>query len=281
MKIGKYNIKIVHSGYFALDGGAMFGIVPQTLWKKLIEPDELNRIPLAARNLLLDDGTKKILIDTGMGNKWNEKDIKIYKIDNSEFSLSNSLEKLFIKKEEITDVFLTHLHFDHTGGSTEIIEDKIVPTFPNAIYHVQKINFEWAMNSDAKDNVSYMKENFEPLANEGILNLVEGNKNYNDQISFEVVNGHTFGHQMIKISDGVNTLLYLGDLIPTSAHLNYPYIMGYDLQPLITLEEKRKYIPKAVEEDWLLFFEHDPKIAAAKISFGEKGIIIREKFENF
>lgn len=281
MKIGKYNIKIVHSGFFALDGGAMFGIIPQTLWKKLIQPDEFNRIPLAARNLLLDDGNKKILIDTGMGNKWNEKNRKIYKLDNSEFSLLESLKKLFINKEDITDVFLTHLHFDHTGGSTQTINNNLVPTFPNAIYHVQKKNFEWAMNTDAKDNVSYMKENFEPLAKEGILNLVEGNKNYNDQISFEVVNGHTFGHQMIKISDGINTLLYLGDLIPTSAHINYPYIMGYDLQPLITLEEKRKYIPKAIEEDWLLFFEHDPKIASAKISFGEKGIIIRESFENF
>lgn len=280
MKIGKYNIQIVHSGYFALDGGAMFGIVPKTLWNRLIPSDDENRIPLATRNLLLDDGNKKILIDTGMGDKWDEKNKKIYKIDYTEKSLSNSLKELFINKDEITDVFLTHLHFDHTGGSTEIINDKLVPTFPNAIYHVQKKNYEWALNPDAKDKVSYMKENFEPLAKEGILNLIEGNKNYNDVISFDVINGHTFGQQMIKVSDGINTLLYLADLIPTSAHINYHYIMGYDLQPLITLEEKKYYIKKAVEEDWYLFFEHDPKIAAAKISFDEKGIIIRERFEN-
>ena len=169
MKIGKYSIHIIESGYFGLDGGAMFGIVPKPLWAKTNPPDKENRIKLATSNLLLVSDSKKILVDTGMGNKWNDKNKEIYAVDQQSFSLDQSLSKLNIKPADITDVILTHLHFDHPGGSTEINNGRLVPAFPNAEYYVQKQNYEWAVNPSERDKGSYIKENFDPLKEAGVL----------------------------------------------------------------------------------------------------------------
>ncbi len=279
MKIGKYKLRVINSGYFALDGGAMFGIIPKPLWSKNNTADEVNRIKLATRLLLLESESRKILIDTGMGDKWDEKSKNIYSIDQSENSLIQSLLSVGIKIEDITDVILTHLHFDHAGGTTIIKDGKLVPTFPNAVYHVQKKNFEWALNPTDRDKGSYIKDNFEPLAKEGILKLIDGQNQFDDEIHFVIVNGHTFSQQLIKISDSSNTLLYCCDLFPTFSHIHLPYIMGYDLQPLITLEEKKHILRKAVDENWKLFFEHDPEFAYATVKYSEKGIVINEIFE--
>ena len=173
MQIGKYKLKAILSGYIGLDGGAMFGIIPKPLWEKTNPPDELNRVTLSTRNLLLISDDKKILIDTGMGNKWDEKSKNIYRIDPT-LELERALELNGIKPDEISDVILTHLHFDHTGGSTKYDKGKLVPAFPNANYFVQKKNFEWAMNPSDRDKGSYIKENFEPLVKEGVLHLVDG-----------------------------------------------------------------------------------------------------------
>lgn len=271
MKIGKYELLTVQSGYIGLDGGAMFGIIPKPLWEKTNPADEVNRVTLATRNLLLVSDSKRILIDTGMGDKWDDKSRNIFRIDEN-LSLEKTLTQKGYSFDDITDVILTHLHFDHTGGSTKIVDGKIVPSFPNAVYHVQKQNFDWALNPSDRDRGSYLKENFEPLAKEGVLNLLTTTQ-FDDKISFEIINGHTFGQQMIKISDGSNTVLYCADLLPFVSHIRLPYIMAYDLQPLVTLAEKKKYLKQALDENWILYFGHDPEYAAVTLKHSDKGIV--------
>ena len=276
MKIGKYKLHIIESGYFRLDGGAMFGIIPKPLWDKTNPADEKNRVTLSTRCLLLISDSRKILVDTGMGTKWDEKSKEIYNIEQSENDLINSLSKLSVTSDEITDVFLTHLHFDHAGFSTRYDNGKIVPTFPNAKYFVQKKNFDWGMNPSDRDRGSYIKENFEPLAKEGLLNFLdEKTKHFDDELEIVLANGHTFGQQFLKISDTSNTFFFCGDLIPFASHVHLPFIMAYDLQPLITLQEKKEILITAVEEDWTLIFEHDPEIPFSKVIKTEKGFKLK------
>lgn len=280
MQIGKYKLSIIESGFFRLDGGAMFGIVPKALWQRTNPADEVNRIKLSTRHLILESNSKKIIIDTGMGEKWDEKEKNIYAVKEN-FSMHSALNTIGLNPEDITDVILTHLHFDHTGGSTIRVKDKLEPAFPNAKYHVQKQNFEWAINPSDRDKGSYIKENFQPLFEEGVLNLIEGDSNFDDEIKFMVINGHTFGQQMVKISDGTQTFLFCADLIPTYGHIPLPYIMGYDLQPLVTLEEKKKILNQVVDEDWKLFFGHDPEVAFATVKKHGEGYKVDTTFKSF
>jgi glyoxylase-like metal-dependent hydrolase (beta-lactamase superfamily II) len=280
MIIGKYSLKIIQSGFFALDGGAMFGIIPKVLWQNSNPPDSENRVKLATRHLLLESDSKKILIDTGMGDKWDEKLKNIYAVS-EKINMESALAEHNLKPEDITDVILTHLHFDHTGGSTKNDNGRIIPTFPNAKYYVQKQNFDWAVNPSERDKGSYIKDNFYPLYEEGVLEFTIGNAQFDDEIKMIVINGHTFGQQMVKISDSANTLLFCSDLIPFVSHIPIPYIMGYDIQPLITVEEKKKYLQKAVDENWKLFFGHDPETAMVTLKNTEKGIRADEKFNDF
>jgi len=280
MQIGKYKLKTVVSGKIGLDGGAMFGIIPKPLWEKSNPADEQNRVTLATRNLLLISDDKKILIDTGMGNKWDDKSKNIYRIDPG-LDLEKTFELNGIKPADITDVILTHLHFDHTGGSTKIENGKIIPSFPNARYFVQKKNFEWGMNPSDRDKGSYIKENFKPLAEAGVMNFIDGEQEFDENISFKVINGHTIAQQMIKISDSSNTLLYCCDLIPFVSQIRIPYIMGYDIQPLVTVEEKKKYLKLAADENWMLYFCHDPEYALATVKHSEKGIVQDEVIKDF
>ncbi len=279
MQIGKYELHIIDSGTFALDGGAMFGIIPKPLWEKTNPPDEANRIKLSTRNLLLISGNKKILVDTGMGSDWDKKSRDIYKIYQEENSIENSLSSLNLTKDSITDVILTHLHFDHTGGSVNIADGKLIPAFPNAKYYVQEQNYNWAMNPSDRDKGSYIKEKFYPLMEHGVLYFLNGANNFDDEIEFIVVNGHTFGQQLLKISDSSKTILYCADLFPTTSHIRIPYVMGYDIQPLETVKEKKLLLPRIVEENWRLFFEHDPFCPIATIKNGDKGFILDEKYE--
>lgn len=280
MQVGKYKLKTILSGYISLDGGAMFGIIPKPLWEKTNPADEQNRVTLSTRNLLLISGDKKILIDTGMGNKWDERSKKIYNI-NASLSLESALEQKGIRPDQITDVLLTHLHFDHTGGSTKLEDGKIIPAFPNAKYHIQKKNFEWAINSSDRDKGSYIKENFEPLYKEGVLNFIDGETNFDENISFKIINGHTFAQQMILISDSVSNVLYCCDLMPFVSQIRIPYIMGYDLQPLVTVQEKKKYLKLAADQNWFLYFGHDPDFALATVKHSEKGIVQDKLFRDF
>lgn len=280
MQIGKYKLSVVESATIGLDGGAMFGVVPKPLWEKTNPPDESNRVTLATRCLLLQSEDKTILIDTGTGDNWDPKFEKIYRINYSHASLLDSLAQHGVNREDVTDVILTHLHFDHTGGSVIFDGDKILPAFPNAKYHVQQKQFEWALNPSDRDRASFVANRFMPLMDEGILNLIDGPSQFDDQIEFLVVNGHTLGQQLVKIADSSRTLLYTADLFAFSAHVPVPYLMGYDLQPLETVKEKKYILPMAVEENWMLYFEHDPFIPAATVTQTDKGFSLKEKFES-
>ncbi|MEP7146793.1 MAG: MBL fold metallo-hydrolase [bacterium] len=280
MQIGEYKLYPVQTGLFKLDGGAMFGVVPKNLWQKTNPSDEQNRIDMCTRALFLDNGKRKILIDTGIGYKLSEKINKIYDVDFSEYTLEKSLKQLNLGKEDITDVVLTHLHFDHAGGSTYYdAERNLKPSFPNAVYHVQRKQYEWALNPSERDRASFFPENYKPLENNKVLNLINGEFKLDEAISLLPVNGHTSHMQLIKISDGENTLLYTADLIPTAGHVPAAYIMGYDLFPLTTLEEKHKYLKDISDNNWTVFFEHDPHNECAKLGYNEKGFFISDRLK--
>lgn len=279
MKIGDYNLHSVQTGLFKLDGGAMFGVVPKNLWTKTNPSDEMNRIDMCTRALLFDNGKRKILVDTGIGYKLAEKINKIYDVDFSKYTLEKSLNDIGLTREDITDVLLTHLHFDHAGGNTYYDEEhQLQIAFPNATYHVQKKHYEWALNPTERDKASFFPENYKILEDKKVLKFYDGEEKFDDIITLCPVDGHTAHMQLIKASDGETTLFYLADLIPTAGHVPLAYIMGYDLFPLTTLEEKRKYLKNISEENWTVFFEHDPYNEAAKIGLGDKGYFVKERF---
>lgn len=277
MKIGKYKLSPVVTGNISLDGGAMFGVVPKALWERSNPADDKNRINLSTRLLLLQSDSRNILVDTGIGKGWDDKFSRIYNVRNN--SVQDELAKYNINADDISDVILTHLHFDHTGGSVIKENDKILPAFPNAKYHVQEEQYKWALEASDKDKASYIHDRFVPLFNEGILNLLKGEDKIDDEISLIVINGHTFSQQLVKVSDGNETLLYCGDLIPTASHVPLPYVMAYDLQPMVTMEEKKKILHQALEENWKLFFEHDPEITAATVTQSMHGFGVNDVFE--
>ncbi len=279
MQIGKYKLHTIESGNLLLDGGAMYGVIPKPLWERSSPADEKNRIQLKTRHMLLVSDSKKILIDTGSGKNWNEKFEKIYGIDYSQHDMFPALAKVGVKPDEITDVILTHLHFDHIGGAVVFENGKPVPAFPNATYHVQQKQYDWALNPSDRDRASYFKERYVTLAEEGILKFYNGNFQFDENINLVVVNGHTPSQQLVKVSDSSNTMFYCADLIPLASHISPPYIMGYDLNPLETLYEKQKILQQAVEENWHLFFEHDPKIATGTIKMSERGFVFDKTFE--
>jgi glyoxylase-like metal-dependent hydrolase (beta-lactamase superfamily II) len=279
MQIGDYKLHSVQTGLFKLDGGAMFGVVPKNLWQRTNPADEQNRIEMCTRALLLDNGKRKILTDTGIGYKLSDKINKIYDVDYSEYTLEKSLASLNLKREDITDVILTHLHFDHTGGSTYYDEEqRLKLSFPNAVYHVQKKQYEWALNPTDRDKASFFPENYKPLEDNKVLKFTEGETKFDEIITLLPVNGHTSNMQMIKVSDGNNTLLYTADLIPTAGHIPAPFIMGYDLFPLTTLDEKKKYLKEIADNNWTVFFEHDPHNECANVESNEKGYFIKDRF---
>lgn len=287
LKIGDYEICPVPTGLFGLDGGAMFGTVPKVLWEKSNPPDEKNRIPMEARALLLKSPTKKILIDTGNGSdfvakygeKLGNKFAEMYGVNNEGPSLLKSLAQHNVKPEDITDVILTHLHFDHAGGATTEKNGQIVPTFPNATYWVQKSNLQTASKPNIREKASYLGSNFEPIHQLGKLKLVDGPQtNLLPGISVLISNGHTQGHQMVKVSDGKTSLLYCGDVVPTSSHVRLAWVMGYDLEPLKLIEEKTSVLGPAADEKWYLYFEHDPYCDAATIQRSGNDFALVERF---
>ncbi len=280
MKIGDFDISTIETGYVSLDGGAMFGVVPKTLWNRTNPADEFNRIILAMRLMLIKYKDRIIITDAGVGKKMNEKLAKIYNVDHSRYDLISGLNNATIKAEEITDVILTHLHFDHVGGSTYHDENgDLRLTFPNAKHHVQKIHWEWANNPSEKDAASFMKENFIPIKESNQLNLIDGPGELFPGLELILFNGHSPSMQAPKISDGKNTLLFCADIFPTASHIPIPYIMGYDIQPMTTLQEKKNLLPKALDEEWTLLFEHDPYNIAGKLELTDKGYKLGQKID--
>ena len=277
MKIGNYKLFSVETGRFALDGGAMFGVVPKALWEKTNPSDSGNRISLSLRSLLLQSDNRLILIDTGIGNKFDNKFSSIYSIDFSDFSLEKSLKDYGFSKEEITDVIITHLHFDHAGGTTFLNNGHLQLTFPNAMHHVQGEHWDWAVNPSEKDRASFLQNDFLLLEGQKKINKLSGPGELFPGIDILVMYGHTQGMQLVKIFDSETTLLYCSDLIPTTSHIPVPWVMAYDNNPLITINEKNRILPKASKDQWILFFEHDPSLMAATVCFGDKGFRMKDE----
>lgn len=263
----------VETGRFRLDGGAMFGVVPKPLWERTNPSDSKNRINMAMRCLLIEDDNRLILIDNGLGNKYNDKFAKLYGVDYEHSSLDNSLERLGFHRDEITDVILTHLHFDHCGGSTEwhSAREKHVVTFENAHFWVQKTHLEWALDPNPREGASFYSENIEPLMQSGQLRMLEGETELFPGISLKVVNGHTEAQQLPLIQYKGKNILFAGDLFPTYGHLPLPYVMGYDVRPLVTMEERSIFLPWLEKEEIILFYEHDPENECGLVTRNERG----------
>jgi glyoxylase-like metal-dependent hydrolase (beta-lactamase superfamily II) len=261
LKLGDLEFHVVSDGRVHLDGGAMFGVVPRTLWEKKVAPDERNRITMGLNCLLIRAGGKRILVETGAGGKLDAKLRDIYGLDGPR--LAESLCEYGTRPEDIDIVINTHLHFDHCGGNTRIEKDKVVPTFPNAEYIVQKGEFDHAMHPNERDRASYFPENYAPLQAAGMVSLVEGDTVVAPGVELVRVPGHTADMQCVKLTGGGKTAFFFADLVPMTAHLPLPWIMGYDLYPMTTLENKKHWIPKVAREGWLALFAHDHRIPAA------------------
>ncbi len=265
ISLGQFEIYGLRDGFFFLDGGAMFGVVPKTLWEKKFPADEKNRIKLALNSILIKTAKELILVETGIGGDLDPKFYDYYSVERKP-GLVLSLEKLGYQAEDIDLVVNTHLHFDHCGGNTSKNEKgEDAPTFPKARYIIQKGEWEYALHPSERDKASYLEQNFLPLEKYGLLQLVDGNKEISEGVEVIVVPGHTSRHQCLKVSTGGKVFFFLGDLVPTSAHVGLSYIMSYDLFPQQTLENKREYFEQAIEEDWILAFNHDPEHFFGKV----------------
>jgi len=264
VKLGAFDIQPVTDGRFRLDGGAMFGVVPKILWEKCCQPDEQNRISLGLNCLLIRAGRKNILVDTGLGDKEDAKFQEIFAVERIP-TLRDSLKMQGLQPEDIHMVVNTHLHFDHAGGNTVRENGAIVPTFPRAKYFVQGGEYEDAARANERTRASYRRENFTPVAHVDQWEFMDGETELVPGVSVVVTEGHTRHHQSIKIESEGQIAFYLGDLIPTVSHLPLPYIMGYDLYPLQTLETKRWVLDRALSENWLLVFEHDPRVLMGRV----------------
>ncbi len=268
----------VETGRFALDGGAMFGVVPWTIWHKLIPPDPANRIPMALRCLLIQTENRLILVDNGIGHKYTPKFASIYAIDHETYTLDQSLASLGFSRSDITDVILTHLHFDHAGGSTERdAAGQIRPAFPNARYYLQKSHWEWAHHPNPRERASFFPENYDPIAEAGQLILLEGETELVPGVFVRVVHGHTEGQQLVEVHYKSYKILYAADLFPTSAHIPLPYVMAYDVRPLVTFEERQRYLPWIVQEGVVLFYEHDAAVECSTVRQTEEGRYERDQ----
>lgn len=274
----------IETGNFKLDGGAMFGVVPKTIWNKTNPADNNNMIDIAARSLLIEEGHRLILIDTGMGNKQSDKFFSYY-YRWGNFTLENSLKNVGFHPDDITDVFLTHLHFDHCGGCVQWNTNRTSyePVFKNATYWSNKAHWAWATEPNAREKASFLKENFMPLQASGQLKLISHDtSNYikNSELGFGIlfVDGHTEKQMLPHITYKGKSLVFMADLIPTAGHIPLPYVMGYDTRPLLTLSEKERFLKSAVTGEYYLFFEHDAHNEVCTLENTEKGIRLNKIF---
>jgi glyoxylase-like metal-dependent hydrolase (beta-lactamase superfamily II) len=266
ISLGKFTIHGLRDGYFYLDGGSMFGVVPKVLWEKIYTPDDKNRIKMGLNSLLIQTDQVLILVETGIGTGLDKKFSQFYSVER-EPGLLGEIKKLGFNPEDIDFVINTHLHFDHCGGNTIRNEEgRWIPTFPKARYIVQKGEWEYALEPCYRDKPSYMHNNYIPLEENGCLRLVEGNTQIAEGVEALLVPGHTSHHQCVKISSDEGVVFFLGDMVPMSGHAGLSYIMSYDLYPLETLANKKKYFEYAMEEDWIVAFVHDSQIFFGRIS---------------
>jgi len=268
----------IETGHFKLDGGAMFGVVPKSIWHKLNPADENNMISLAMRCLLVKDGKRLILIDNGMGNKQDAKFFGYYYLHGNH-SLDASLAKYGFSRADITDMVLTHLHFDHCGGSIAYNADrtKLETAFPNATYWVSEAHWNEALAPNPREKASFLKENIMPIQESGQLQLLQPGQQFHPEIDLLFTQGHTQSMMHPIVPFKGSKLIYLADVIPTQAHLPTPYVMGYDVRPLDTMKEKTDILNMALDNNWVLYFEHDPLLEACTLQQTEKGIRVGEQ----
>ena len=269
----------IDTGFFKLDGGAMFGVVPKSMWQKLNEPDENNLCNWAMRCLLVEAEGRLILIDNGIGDKQDAKFLSHYYL-NGDDTLDKSLAKHGFSKADITDVFLTHLHFDHCGGSIVREGEKLVPAFKNAQYWSNESHWKWATEPNDREKASFLKENIFPIKESGQLNFLPSSENkFVNDFSVRLVNGHTESMMLPQINYKGKTIIYMADLLPSMAHIPVPYVMAYDTRPLETLKEKKSFLKEALDNEYILFFEHDPQIECCNLALTEKGIRANNTFK--
>ncbi|MGV8879957.1 MAG: MBL fold metallo-hydrolase [Sphingobacteriaceae bacterium] len=273
------NLYTIDTGFFKLDGGAMFGVVPKSIWNRLNPSDEKNLCTWAARCLLIEENDRLILIDTGLGDKQDAKFFSHYFLHGTD-TLDKSLARNGFHRDDITDVFLTHLHFDHCGGAVIRENDKLVPAFKNAIYWSNEQHWNWAINPNAREKASFLKENMLPLQESGQLQFIENldKISFTESIQVRFVSGHTEAMMLPQITYKDKTILYMADLLPSAAHIPLPYVMAYDVQPLLSIREKESIFKEAIDQSYTLFLEHDPLAACCSLVQTEKGIRLKETF---
>ncbi len=277
------NLYSINTGYFKLDGGAMFGVVPKSIWNKINPADENNMCSWAMRCLLIEDGKRLILVDTGMGNKQDAKFFGHYYLHGND-TLDSSLARHGFHRDDITDVFLTHLHFDHCGGSITREAANLVPAFKNAVYWSNELHWDWAVNPNEREKASFLKENILPIKESGQLkfanpaeinpakaSLPAGNWDL-PYFKIRFVNGHTQSMMLPQIIYKEKTIVFMADLLPSQGHIPLPYVMAYDMFPLTTLHEKKSFLSEAVENKYILFFEHDPQYECCNLKQTERGV---------
>jgi glyoxylase-like metal-dependent hydrolase (beta-lactamase superfamily II) len=271
--LANMNLYTIDTGYFKLDGGAMFGVVPKSIWQRTNPADENNLCTWATRLLLIEDGKELILVDTGIGNKQDESFFKHY-YRHGDATLESSLAKYGFAPEDITQVILTHLHFDHVGGAVKSENGTLTPTFKNATYWSNDRHWEWAIHPNPRERASFLKENIVPLQESGQLSYVseDGAVPFSEHIRLRFVNGHTEAMMLPQINYNGRTLLYMADLLPSTGHIPIPYVMGYDIRPLETMNERQQFWQEAVDGDYTLFLEHDPIHECCTLKVTDKGI---------
>ena len=270
----------IETGFFKLDGGAMFGVVPKSIWQRTNPADENNLCTWAMRCLLVQDADRLILIDNGIGYKQDERFLKHYHLHGDD-TLERSLSKNGFSKDDITDVFLTHLHFDHCGGSIERMDDdSLVPAFKNATYWSNKEHWDWAVHPNDREKASFLKENILPIQESGQLKFIDTSDGiaFTEHIRIRFAYGHTDAMMLPQISYGEKTILYMADMLPSIGHIPMPYVMAYDMFPLKTLNEKKKFLEEALQNNYILFLEHDPVNECCTLQETEKGIRVKDTF---
>lgn len=270
-------LHVIDTGFFKLDGGAMFGVVPKSIWQKSNPPDENNLCSWAMRCLLIEDGDRLILIDNGLGNKQDAKFFGHYHLHGSA-SLAGSLKNAGFSESDITDMLLTHLHFDHCGGGVKKEGDRFALTFPKATYWSNEEHWEWAVKPNPREKASFLKENILPMQESGQLQFIHEGKSPFSNVGFFLASGHTEKMMIPKINYRGTTICFMADLLPSVGHIPLPYVMGYDVRPLITLQEKEVFLRDAADNNWVLFLEHDPVHECCTVRHTEKGVRVDRTF---
>ena len=271
IECGPYTLTLLETGRFKLDGGAMFGIVPKPLWEQRIPADDQNRIELAMRCLLIESPDRCIVVDTGIGTHFSEKEQSIFGIDHSTHTLTGSLKDAGVSTDDVTDVVFTHLHFDHSGGAVVRRGEQLVPQFPNATHHVQQRHWKAARAPNPKEQNSFRDAILDPLADQVRWTFHDGPGTLGPGIHLHVVDGHTRAQQMVRITHDAHTFVYVGDLLPTHHHAGPAWTMAYDIDPLQTIDEKAGFLRKAYDNEWMLLFEHDPDVSMGSVHKSERG----------